>query len=1091
MSHDTLVFSFYFLERLRLATKAKIMKATQKRKPPSKTKVKCRGCKQVICNRDYFRKNHFPQHHKKLAREGVDADDWWEYVEIPVKPTPKLSRNPFTVANQKCASKILTPTPSNFFRRMPDISKPKNLQLGTRIIKIKDEKISEMEMELSKLEDVDRAFDKENTEDHTNLRAHKFDEQSASKVYREVRHGKVKELRDDQALRILQLEGQLEKLRKENLKMESKRRNDETREYKIIHSLESIHGKYQGTLTELQSVTLNLKQHQVQKVAEAKVMKQATKRDWILRKEEGSDERRFCQPCLMWHQTPGAKLGNLLRSPWVNGGMSVRKMALKAQNKGKKPSYLWNEAYNDHESTQGHRRCVTLWKQQGTMNVFLRAATEDALKNRLKVAYHTTKQAESEVSYEKTILLVKEMGVNVGNTQLSRFACAEMRQTFADGMLKRQKDFFAGTDEFTGAMKLVGIGADEVTRHNRQYSIDTITALDDDHMPKCMINAVTELEGDATAPVLAAVGRKGLNRLLQRKDEDVVKTMVVGVCFDGASTYQGEYNGVGEIYRKSNPDIKKHRDRMHIEGSGLSKVLDQIKQYGKVVTLITEVRGFVGKSPKRQKSLEKLHHELHELDMVQDEVTKISESIATTRKQRRNLKRIQKEFINIMQSVREVEDEMKDAQKNNAGCRQIVTEQAEITKELAEYLTKLEPSQSITDTSITETMEKKFTEYSNRIEVLQKKNPKFESLKLRKTKHFYKILKFYKIRMVYALGLALRAIIENYKPLVAFFKKQCLRKYVGAKEGQIKQAAKAAKILASLKDWHTIVNMLSLYDVATTLSKSSKISQYPVLSILHKEVINDYFNENLNTKLFNTFGPKLRKHRAELLAGTFNNVKLCRRHKKLAFIKKRQNQAINIIKAYVNSEFQMTEYEIAAQMFVPENIRRNRFTKDEISEDFLPKLYSEQKSWMTGDIDMVRREWQKLREILLLEGFKKYKSLQINEIYAEIRKNREWRSATRNILRMVEVLQLQPIGCVQCERAASCLKRVQSDGRSCLAGKKTENEMKIIMDGAEFHELDVDFYAKIHRGKKRKYQASGEGQVITRLKSKKSKCCRW
>ena len=148
---------------MRVATKAKIMKATQKRKPPSKTKVKFRGCKQVICNRDYFRKNRFPKHHKKLAREGVDADYWWEYVEIPVKPTPKLSRNPFTVANQKCTSKILTPKPSNFFRRMPDISKPKKLQPGTRIIKIKDEKISEME--LPKLEDVDRAFDKENTKD--------------------------------------------------------------------------------------------------------------------------------------------------------------------------------------------------------------------------------------------------------------------------------------------------------------------------------------------------------------------------------------------------------------------------------------------------------------------------------------------------------------------------------------------------------------------------------------------------------------------------------------------------------------------------------------------------------------------------------------------------------------------------------------------------------------------------------------------------------------------------------------------------------------------------------------------------------------
>ena len=132
-------------------------------------------------------------------------------------------------------------------------------------------------------------------------------------------------------------------------------------------------------------------------------------------------------------------------------------------------------------------------------------------------------------------------------------------------------------------------------------------------MPKCMISAVTELEGEATATTLVAVGRKGLNRLLQTKDEDAVKTMVVGVCFDGASTYQGEYSGVGEIYRKSNPDIKKYRDRTHIEGSALSKVLDEIKQYAKVVNLITAVRGFIGNSPKRQKSLEKLHNELHEL----------------------------------------------------------------------------------------------------------------------------------------------------------------------------------------------------------------------------------------------------------------------------------------------------------------------------------------------------------------------------------------------------------------------------------------------------------------------------------------------
>ena len=96
-----------------------------------------------------------------------------------------------------------------------------------------------------------------------------------------------------------------------------------------------------------------------------------------------------------------------------------------------------------------------------------------------------------------------------------------------------------------------------------------------------------------------------------------------------------------------------------------------------------------------------------------------------------------------------------------------------------------------------------------------------------------------------------------------------------------------------------------------------------------------------------------------------------------------------------------------------------------------------------------------------------------------------------NILRMVEVLQLQPIGCVQCERAASVLKRVLEDSRSKLRGTKVENEIITTMDGAELHERDINFYAKEHAKKGRKYQQQGEGQVIARMRSKKSKYCGW
>ena len=109
-----------------------------------------------------------------------------------------------------------------------------------------------------------------------------------------------------------------------------------------------------------------------------------------------------------------------------------------------------------------------------------------------------------------------------------------------------------------------------------------------------------------------------------------------------------------------------------------------------------------------------------------------------------------------------------------------------------------------------------------------------------------------------------------------------------------------------------------------------------------------------------------------------------------------------MIKTYVNGEFQMTEYETAAQMFVPQNIGRNRFTADEILDEFLPKLYSEQTTWMTADLDMLRREWLKLREMLFHEKLQKYKMLDIYQAYAGIRRNKQWRREITNILRIVD-----------------------------------------------------------------------------------------
>ena len=194
-------------------------------------------------------------------------------------------------------------------------------------------------------------------------------------------------------------------------------------------------------------------------------------------------------------------------------------------------------------------------------------------------------------------------------------------------------------------------GADEVTRHNRQFSIDTITALDIDNMPKCGILAITELQGDATSSTLTAIGEAGFNRVLRQEEEDVIATRLVGTCFDGASTYQGELNGVGKNYQKKNKNIKNHRDRMHIEGCGLKKVLEAEKQYEKITILITDVRSYIGSSPKRQKTLEKLYHELHDLDLVDEQVKKISDALSKTRHQELKMRRIYSEFGKVIKEI--------------------------------------------------------------------------------------------------------------------------------------------------------------------------------------------------------------------------------------------------------------------------------------------------------------------------------------------------------------------------------------------------------------------------------------------------------
>ena len=762
------------------------MNVTPKKLPPSKAKVKCTLCSLVFCNKLYFLKNHWGKTHQ---RSKLDPDKHWIYVDKRTKETvwekkaapPMRLRNPFTVAAEGTSKKKR--------KQIPVKIKLENA-VGRK--STEDSKINSRKTE-------DNLREESQSEGNKILISPKAEPLRSLNIQKPLKTEKTEhdeEVERKNRARIDELEALVKSLEEENVFLKRERSVNSEKEERTIKSLQLIQHQSSTYLTNLRSTLSVAKDLYANQKQEKDSMEKTSKRDWVLRKTmPNGDERRFCEPCMKWYRSPGLKLGSLSWSPFVNGGVSVTKMKEKAVQSHVKTSYLWNEAYREHEG-KAHKKAVEMERTQGTISQYVSVTEGDAMKNRLRIAYHTTKRCQSEVSYEHAVLLAKELCVDVGSTQLGRVACAEMRKTFALGIIQKQKLFFVTVDKYTKALKLFSAGADEVTRHNRQFSIETVTAFDDDNLPKCGLLSVTELYGDATAQTLTAIGEEGFNRIFQQKDEDVIATRLVGVCFDGASTYQGEFNGVGENYRKRNKNIKKHRDRMHVEASALKKVLAAEKQYEKITVLITSVRGYIGSSPKRQKLLEKMHQQLHDLQIVEDEVEKIANALAKTRKQGAKIRRIYSEFEKLLKTINEIENEMK-TMKQDISCRQILEEQHYITKRLADFI----KSQGADDSaeSVTETLEAKIAEYNNKIEVLQNKNPKFEALRIKKSVHTYKLLRYFKIRMVNALQLAIRAIIENFQPLVAFFEKECKRKW-GRQEAQVKQSVRATSILAALKD---------------------------------------------------------------------------------------------------------------------------------------------------------------------------------------------------------------------------------------------------------------------------------------------------
>ena len=144
--------------------------------------------------------------------------------------------------------------------------------------------------------------------------------------------------------RIEELEAIVKSLKVENLFLKRERSENSEKEMRTIKAIELIQEKSNTYLTSLKNTLAIAKDFQTSQQEKVDVLEKISPREWILRKVmPNGDERRFCEPCLKWYKVPGLKLGNLSKSPFVNGGVSMAKMKNKASQTQVRISHLWNE----------------------------------------------------------------------------------------------------------------------------------------------------------------------------------------------------------------------------------------------------------------------------------------------------------------------------------------------------------------------------------------------------------------------------------------------------------------------------------------------------------------------------------------------------------------------------------------------------------------------------------------------------------------------------------------------------------------------------------------------------------------------------
>lgn len=248
---------------------------------------------------------------------------------------------------------------------------------------------------------------------------------------------------------------------------------------------------------------------------------------------------------------------------------------------------------------QSFQHSNEIWRKQNMEKI-------EITKRVFNTAYTIARKNIPFNTHAALVEMQKMNGVDMGKVLFSNHSCGNIITYIAQSMVKKLVEFVLESDSYFSILL-----DESTTCSNLTALIVYLRITGPDGEPCNSFFSLVELEGTRGVDIANALYRSLIDIGFPK---NTLTEKLLGICTDGASNLQGEYNGAITLFLEMIGRADKEVVKMHCMNHKLElavhKVVDDINQVLHIRQFVDTLYAFFSQSPKNQRALELVAREL-------------------------------------------------------------------------------------------------------------------------------------------------------------------------------------------------------------------------------------------------------------------------------------------------------------------------------------------------------------------------------------------------------------------------------------------------------------------------------------------------